>query len=157
MAGVNLSLRGSMHTRGSLALLLPLTRGRTFLPSPLKQENIETVKSEFVPLDTYSLKTRDGQHLPLFLGHLSPPNRRPKEMPHNCGGCPHSPHRSSIQPHQYHANQLRGVSTTTKIHSTDSFNQGSRVHKWSHTVSASTAALPVPAPFSALCCSHIGA
>lgn len=36
----------------------------------------------------------------------------------NWGGCPCSPHRSSIQPHQYCASQLIGVDTTTKITST---------------------------------------
>lgn len=62
--------------------------------------------------------------------------------------------RSPIQSHQYCANQLTGTDTTTKINSiislTPSFSQGSRAHKCSHNASASTAALPEPAPSSAL-------
>lgn len=81
-----------MYATGSSALLLPLTRGRTSLPSPLKQENVEVAKSAFTCTTShphmYTWKRGDGKPLPQFLEHLSPPNRWPKETPSNWGGLP---------------------------------------------------------------------
>lgn len=107
-----------MHTRGSSALLLPLTRGRTSLLSPLKQKNrgsrISLRLYHQPPIHIHFKEQRWQISPPLLPGHLSPPNRWPKEMPHNWGGRPRSPHRPSIQPHQDCASQLTGVDTTTK-------------------------------------------